>query len=106
MNVLSIYVDNAANMTCAVRHFNDTDILESKIKTISQENYVTGEYCEEINFDVSDQWIENPNLILPSWLLGNDSRVQLIMCGVHTLQLAILGGLKMEYSQIILTKIR
>ena len=27
-------------------------------------------------------------------------------CGVHTLQLAILDGLKMKYSQIILTKIR
>ena len=67
MNILSICVDNAANMTCAVRHFNDTDILESKIETILDENDVTGEYCEEINFDdVSDQWIENPNLILPS----------------------------------------
>ena len=48
MNVLSTCVDNAANMTCAVRHFNDTDILESKIETILHENNVTGNIVKKL----------------------------------------------------------
>ena len=68
--ILSICVDNAANMTCAVNKLNDHD-----------------EYPEENNTeDISQEWVQDPGLILPS-RTNDNSKIRSMRCGTHTLTL-------------------
>ncbi|EMP36424.1 hypothetical protein UY3_06406 [Chelonia mydas] len=60
----------------------------------------------ELNMDAALQWINDPSLILPTWLHEDDSKVQLMGCGIHTLQLAVWDGLNKEHAKKFLAKIR
>ncbi|XP_067134429.1 uncharacterized protein [Centruroides vittatus] len=96
--VLSICVDNAANMTYAVNKLGDYE-------NIFQDKDEKTEDIEEMNVDISPQWIKNPSLILPAWTNDN-KKIQLMRCGIHTLQLAIWDGLKNERITKTLGKIQ
>ncbi|EMP34830.1 hypothetical protein UY3_08016 [Chelonia mydas] len=55
----------------------------------------------ELNMDAAAQWVNEPSLILPTWLHEDNSKVQL-KSGIHTLQLAI----QTEHAKKFLAKIR
>ncbi|XP_053892578.1 BEN domain-containing protein 5 isoform X2 [Malaclemys terrapin pileata] len=114
MQVLSICVDNAANMTCAVKNFsedNETISTSENRDTDRTEAMLPDEGAKgineiELNVDAAAQWVNDPSLILPTWLHEDDSKVQLMRCGIHTLQLAIWDGLNKEHAKKFLAKIR
>ena len=81
--ILSICVDNAAYMTCAVNKLNDHD-----------------EYPEENNtednntaLDISQEWDQDPGLILPS-RTNDNTKIRSMRCGTHTLTLSIWDGFR------------
>ncbi|CAM4524289.1 unnamed protein product [Lepidochelys olivacea] len=114
MQVLSICVDNAANMTCAVKNFSEdnetistsenTDV--DRTEAILPDEGTKGMDEIKLNMDTAAQWVNDPSLILPTWLHEDDSKVQLMRCGIHTLQLAIWDGLNKEHAKKFLAKIR
>ncbi|KAG6923392.1 hypothetical protein G0U57_020608, partial [Chelydra serpentina] len=112
MQVLSICVDNAANMTCAVKNFSEDNgtISTSENREVGRteamlpDEGTKGMDGIELNMDAAAQWVNDPSLILPTWL-HEDSKVQLMRCGIHTLQLAIGDGLNKEHTKKFLAKI-
>ncbi|XP_034634006.1 BEN domain-containing protein 5 isoform X3 [Trachemys scripta elegans] len=114
MQVLSICVDNAANMMCAVKNFSEDNetISTSENRDVDRtEAMLPDEGAKgmneiELNVDAAAQWVNDPSLILPTWLHEDDSKVQLMRCGIHTLQLAIWDGLNKEHAKKFLAKIR
>ncbi|CAM5113507.1 unnamed protein product [Natator depressus] len=114
MQVLSICVNNAANMTCAVKNFSeDNEIISTfentdvdRTEAILPDEGTKGMDEIELNRDAAAQWVNDPSLILPTWLHEDDSKVQLMKCGIHTLQLAIWDGLNKEHAKKFLAKIR
>ncbi|EMP40871.1 hypothetical protein UY3_01997 [Chelonia mydas] len=60
----------------------------------------------ELNMDAVAQWVNDPSPILPTWLHEDDSKVQLMRCGIHTLQLTIWDGLNKEHVKKFLAKIQ
>ncbi|KAM7165993.1 uncharacterized protein RBU57_007033 isoform 2-T2 [Macrochelys suwanniensis] len=114
MQVLSICVDNAANMTCAVKDFSeDNEAISTsenrdvgRTEAILPDEGTNGMDEIELNVDAAAQWVNDPSLILPTWLHEDDSKVQLMRCGIHTLQLAIWDGLNKEHAKKFLAKIR
>ncbi|GAB6023777.1 hypothetical protein CHUAL_014221 [Chamberlinius hualienensis] len=97
--VLSICIDNAANMPCAVNSFT-----KSKTDSVNITRSISVD--DEVDMDDTEQWIEDPRLILPAWIFSDDSKVQMMRCGIHTLQLAIQNGLKEQYAADMLAQIR
>nr|XP_048675481.1 basic helix-loop-helix domain-containing protein USF3 isoform X2 [Caretta caretta] len=114
MQVQSICVDNAANMMCAVKNFredNETISTSENRDMDSTEAILSDEGTKgmdeiKLNMDAAVQWVNDPSLILPTWLHEDDSKVQLTRCGIHTLQLAIWDGLNKEHVKKLLAKIR
>ncbi|XP_043362981.1 uncharacterized protein LOC119850770 isoform X2 [Dermochelys coriacea] len=114
MQVLSICVDNAANMTCAVKNFSEDNetISTSENRDVDRSEAILPDESTkgmdeiELNMDAAAQWVNDPSLILPTWLHEDDSKVQLMRCGIHTLQLAIWDGLNKEHAKEFLAKIR
>ncbi|XP_053872831.1 uncharacterized protein LOC128830926 [Malaclemys terrapin pileata] len=114
MQVLSICVDNAANMTCAIKNFSEDNetISTSENRDVDRteamlpEEGTKGMNEIKLNMDAAAQWVNDPSLILPTWLHEDDSKVQLMRCGIHTLQLAIWDGLNEEHAKKFLAKIR
>nr|XP_048697956.1 uncharacterized protein LOC125632977 isoform X3 [Caretta caretta] len=114
MQVLSICVDKAANMMCAVKNFSEDNETISTSETrdvdrteaILPDEGTKGMSEIELNMDAAAQWVNDPSLILPTWLHEDDSKVQLMRCGIHTLQLAIWGGLNKQHAKKFLAKIR
>ncbi|XP_044860223.1 uncharacterized protein LOC123363376 [Mauremys mutica] len=114
MQVLSICVDNAANMTCAVKNVSeDNETISTsenrdvdRTEAILPDEGTKGMDEIELNMDAAAQWANDPSLILPTWLQEDDSKVQLMRCGIHTLQLAIWDGLNKEHAKKFLAKIR
>ncbi|ESO03521.1 hypothetical protein HELRODRAFT_173218 [Helobdella robusta] len=97
--ILSICVDNAANMTSAV---NKLGIRESITQGEGNEE---PEDIDENSANILQQWVNDPSEILPQWV-NEDTNIQLMRCGIHTLQLAIWDGLKNERVTKILGRIR
>ncbi|XP_050798424.1 uncharacterized protein LOC127045816 isoform X2 [Gopherus flavomarginatus] len=114
MQVLSICVDNAANMMCAVKNVSEVNETIStsenrdvdRTEAILPDEGTKGIDEIELNVDAAAQWANDPTLILPTWLHEDDSKVQLMRCGIHTLQLAIWDGLNKEHAKKFLAKIR
>ncbi|ESO07052.1 hypothetical protein HELRODRAFT_184670 [Helobdella robusta] len=92
--ILSICVDNAANMTSAV---NKLGIRESITQGEGNEE---PEDIDENSANILQQWVNDPSEILPQWV-NEDTNIQLMRCGIHTLQLAIWDGLKNERNNVI-----
>ncbi|EMP24536.1 hypothetical protein UY3_18461 [Chelonia mydas] len=114
MQVLSICVDNAANMTCAIKNFSeDNETISTsenrdvdRTEAILPDEGTKGMDEIELNMHAAVQWVNDPSLILPTRLHEDDSKVQLMRCGIHTLQLAIWDGLNKEHVKKFLAKIQ
>ncbi|EMP24399.1 hypothetical protein UY3_18637 [Chelonia mydas] len=114
MQVLSICIDDAANMTCAIKNFSEDNetISTSEYRDVDRTEAIlpdegTKEMDEiELNMDAAVQWVNDLSLILPTWLHEDDSKVQLMRCGIHTLQMAIWDGLNKEHVKKFLAKIQ
>ncbi|XP_073199938.1 uncharacterized protein [Lepidochelys kempii] len=101
-------------MTCAVKNFSEDNetisISENsdvdRTKAILPDEGTKGMDEIELNMDAAAQWVNDPCLIRPTWLHEDNSKVQLMRCGIHTLQLAIWDGLNKEYAKKFQAKIR
>ncbi|EMP32758.1 hypothetical protein UY3_10098 [Chelonia mydas] len=86
MQVLSICVDNAANMMCAVKNFSeDNETISTsenrdvdRTEAILPDEGIKGMDEIELNIDAAAQWVNDPSLILPTWLHEDNSKVQLM----------------------------
>ncbi|KAG6926146.1 hypothetical protein G0U57_012749 [Chelydra serpentina] len=114
MQVLSICIDNAANMTCAVKNLSeDNETISTsenrdvdRTEAILPDEGTKGMDEIELNIDAAAQWVNDPSLILRTWLHEDNSKVQPMRCGIHTLQLAIWDGLIKEHAKKFLAKIQ
>ncbi|EMP23966.1 hypothetical protein UY3_18970 [Chelonia mydas] len=83
MQVLSICIDNAANMICAIKNFSeDNETISAsenrdvdRTEAILPDEGTKGMDEIELNMDTAAQWGNDPSLILPTWLHEDDSKV-------------------------------
>ncbi|EMP26120.1 Putative E3 ubiquitin-protein ligase HERC1 [Chelonia mydas] len=100
-------------MTCAIKNFSeDNETISTsenrdvdRTEAILPDEGTKGMDEIELNMDAAAQWVNDPSLILPTWLHEDDSEVQLMRCGIHSLQL-IWDGLNKEHAKKFLAKIR
>ncbi|EMP36298.1 hypothetical protein UY3_06513 [Chelonia mydas] len=101
-------------MTCAIKNFSeDNETISTsenrdvdRTEAILPDEGTKGMDEIKLNMDSAVQWVNHPSLILPTWLQEDNSKVQLMRCGIHTLQLAIWYGLNKEHVKKFLAKIR
>nr|XP_006113404.1 uncharacterized protein LOC102453470 [Pelodiscus sinensis] len=113
MQVLSICIDNSATMVCAVKNFSEDNetISTSENRNVDRtvailpDEGTKGMDEIELSMDAAAQWVNDPSLILPTCLHEGDSKVQLMRCIIHALQLAIWDGLNKEHAKKFLAKI-
>ncbi|EMP39143.1 hypothetical protein UY3_03648 [Chelonia mydas] len=103
-----------SNMMCAIKNFSeDNETISTsenrdvdRTEAILPDEGTKGMDEIELNMVAAAQWVNDPSLILPTWLHEDYSKVQLMRCGIHTLQLAIWDGLNKEHAKKFLAKIR
>lgn len=126
-NVLSVSVDNAANMTRAIDLLNETQSADDEIsettgddddesssreeeRILSESHRRIANLGEDGEEDVDsmipvDDWNPEPHDVLPPWLLENGS-ISKMRCVIHTHQLAIRDGLKRPATHTFLARVR
>ncbi|XP_039382170.1 uncharacterized protein LOC120398679 [Mauremys reevesii] len=82
MQVLSICINNAENMTCVFKNFSeDNETISTsenrdvdRTEAILPDEGTKGMDEVELNMDAAAQWVNDPSLILPTWLHEDDSK--------------------------------
>ena len=94
-------------MSCAVKTFSESEsFVNSNKDSLQNESEERLESIEQecLEDNLAAEWVENPCLILPDWLVNEESKVKLMRCSIHTLQLAIWDGLNKNHAKTFITK--